>query len=264
VGERRAKTSPVEIMSIGEELLLGRIQDTNSFWLARRIAELGGTVQRITVIGDDQPTIVRALREALGRGAGTIVTTGGLGPTPDDLTVASVAELLGVGVREDEAALADYCHRRETTVEQLSPALRRMATVPEGCEALLNPAGWAPAIRARVQDATIFVLPGPPREVEALFDRYLADYFRDTAECTRARRVYVGMWEAEVSPLLQEVMARVPGVYLKGYVAQGEQRWLPVEVIARGADEASAQRALDDAVELLRDLVRAADRAFQA
>src|SRR5688572_1279833 len=93
---RMSDTSPVEIFSIGTELLIGRIQDTNSYWLSQQVTELGATVGRITIIGDDRATIVGALGEALARGARTIITSGGLGPTPDDLTVGCLAELLGV------------------------------------------------------------------------------------------------------------------------------------------------------------------------
>src|SRR5437868_9698012 len=89
--EPQGETSPVEIFSIGTELLIGRIQDTNSFWLAEQVSELGGTIGRITIVGDHAPTIVEALGDAVRRGAGTIMTTGGLGPTPDDLTVECVA-----------------------------------------------------------------------------------------------------------------------------------------------------------------------------
>ncbi len=85
------QTSPVEIFSIGKELLIGQIQDSNSFWLSQQVTRLGGTMQRITVLDDDQPSIVKALGDAVKRGAKTIITTGGLGPTVDDLTVASVA-----------------------------------------------------------------------------------------------------------------------------------------------------------------------------
>src|SRR3954468_9724976 len=76
-------TSPVEIFSIGKELLIGQIQDSNSFWLSQQITSLGGAMQRITILDDDQPSIVKAFRDAIDRGAKTIVTTGGLGPTID-------------------------------------------------------------------------------------------------------------------------------------------------------------------------------------
>src|SRR5919198_447214 len=177
-----AETSPVEIFSIGTELLIGRIQDTNSYWLAQQVTELGATMGRVTIIGDDRATIVEALGSAVERGARTIMTTGGLGPTPDDLTVECVAELLGVGTTVHRPALEDYMRRREIREEEISPALLRMATVPIGAEIMLNPAGWAPCIRARHGATTFLLLPGPPKEMQAVFDRYLRDDYFGGAE----------------------------------------------------------------------------------
>ena len=262
--EQQHATSPVEIFSIGTELLIGRIQDTNSFWMAQQITDLGGTMQRISVIDDDQPTIVRALRDAIGRGAKTIITSGGLGPTPDDLTVASVAELLGVGTYMDREVVADYLRRRGITEEELTPALKAMATVPEGSTVYPSPAGWAPLTRAELDGCTLFLLPGPPSEVQAIFARYLADYFGgEQGHRSVTHRVYVDMWESEVSPMLQQVMEVVPGTYCKGYIALGNQRFLPIDVVARGDDDAAAHAALDRALDLLQRLVIEGGRDFQ-
>ena len=100
-------TSPVEIFSIGTELLIGRIQDTNSYWLSQQVTELGGIMGRVTIVGDDRATIIEALGAAVRRGARTVITTGGLGPTPDDLTVECIAELLGVGTAIDRPTIED-------------------------------------------------------------------------------------------------------------------------------------------------------------
>lgn len=259
-----ASHSPVEIFSIGTELLLGRIQDTNSFWLAQQIADLGGHVQRITVVGDDQRTIVGALRGAVERGARTVVTTGGLGPTPDDLTVAAVAELMGTGTRLDRPTVEDYLRRRGIREEELTPALRAMGTVPESARAFPSPAGWAPLIRADVDGSALFLMPGPPQEVQAVFARYLADHFGgDQGSRSVVHRVYVDMWESEVAPLLQQVMAAEPGTYCKGYIALGNQRFLPIDVVARGADDGAARASLERALLMLAGLVAEAGRDFQ-
>ncbi len=263
-GSELPSTSPVEIVSIGTELLLGRIQDTNSFWLAQQIADLGGSVARISIVDDDLPTIVGVLRDAVGRGARTIVTTGGLGPTPDDLTVAAVADLLGVGTVVDGPTVQDYLRRRAIREEELTPALRAMATVPAGASIFPSPAGWAPLIRADLDGCAIFLLPGPPQEVQAIFARYMADHFGGAGAGRAAvHRVYVDMWESEVAPLLQQVMDAVPGTYCKGYIALGNQRFLPIDVVARGDDEPGARRALDRALDLLARRVAEAGRDFQ-
>jgi molybdenum cofactor synthesis domain-containing protein len=259
------QTSPVEIFSVGKELLIGQIQDSNSFWLSQQITRLGGTMQRITILDDHQPSIVKALGDAVARGARTILTTGGLGPTVDDLTVASVAELLGVGTHVDDAVVQDHLHRRGIGMEEYTENLKRMATVPDGAQAFPSPAGWAPLMRVEIDGCTLFSMAGPPREMEATFNRYLEEYFSSGEGAHKAvtHRVYVDMWESEVSPFLQQVMAAVPGTYCKGYIALSNQRFLPIDVVTRGTDEADAQANIAKALDMLEELVKTTGRDFQ-
>ncbi len=128
-----------------------------------------------------------------------------------------------------------------------------------------SPAGWAPLVRTIIDGCTLFSMPGPPREMEAVFARFLEDYFSQGEGTHRAltHRVYVDMWESEVAPMLQQVMAAVPGTYCKGYIALGNQRFLPIDVVTRGADEAEAQANLDTALDMLERLVKEAERDFQ-
>jgi nicotinamide-nucleotide amidase len=258
-------TSPVEVFSIGKELLIGQIQDSNSFWLAKSVTSLGATMQRISILDDNQSSLVCAFQDAVARGARTVITTGGLGPTPDDLTVAALAELTGVQTHVDDAVVADHLRRRGITLEEHTDNLKRMATIPDGSTAYPSPAGWAPLIRVDVDGCAIFSMPGPPREMEAVFARYLEEYFSSGAGAHRAvtHRTYVDMYESEVAPLLQQVMTAVPGTYCKGYIALGNQRFLPIDVVTRGEDEATANAALEDALTLLERLIRAVGRDFQ-
>src|ERR1051325_10716778 len=92
-----APTSPVEVFSIGTELLIGRMQDTNSFWLAQQVSELGGTIGRITIMGDHAPALGEALGAGVRRGAATIRPTGAVGPAPRDVAVECATRLVGVG-----------------------------------------------------------------------------------------------------------------------------------------------------------------------
>jgi molybdenum cofactor synthesis domain-containing protein len=259
------QTSPVEIFSIGKELLIGQIQDSNSFWLSQQITRLGGTMQRITVLDDHQPSIVKALGDAVARGARTILTTGGLGPTVDDLTVASIAELLGVGTHVDETVVQDHLRRRGIGMEEYTENLRRMATVPDGAKASPSPAGWAPLVRIEIDGCTLFSMAGPPREMEATFNRYLEEYFSsgEGAHHAVTHRCYVDMWESEVSPFLQQIMEAIPGTYCKGYIALSNQRFLPIDVVTRSETEDGAQANLAQALDMLEALVKTTGRDFQ-
>ncbi len=257
----------IEILAVGTELVLGRIQDTNSFWMAQRIAELGGSLRRVTQLPDDLEEMVAALRESLARGAQVVIVCGGLGPTPDDLTVQAVANALGCGTMVHEPTLDDYVRRRGLKGrDEITPNLVKMATVPEGAEVFANPAGWAPCSLLRAGNATLVILPGPPREMEALFSMYVADFLASTtANKSAALRVTVNMYESEVSPLLQEVMARQPNTYLKAYVAMRDafEQGLPVDVVATASTQEEAHLSLQQAVALFAELVTARGRQIE-
>jgi len=251
----------IELFAIGTELVLGRIQDTNSFWMSQQIAALGGEVRRITLLPDDKPTLVTALRESLARGTDLVIACGGLGPTPDDLTVEAVAEVAGCELVEDEATLLDYVRRRRLSgVEEVSPGLRKMATVPVVARVFQNPAGWAPCLLVPIGEQALVVLPGPPREMEAVFTLHVADMIAArSANKTAALRVRVDMFESECSPVMQEVMSRCPGTYLKAYVAMRTSpgELLPVDIVASGASEEEARRVLREALQLFTELATA-------
>ena len=122
---------PIEIYSIGTELLSGQIQDTNSYWMAQQIAALGGYVRRIAILDDDVDELQSVLADACTRQTRMIITTGGLGPTPDDLTVSVLASILGVDVEVDEELVQHFMKSRDIAKrEDVSEGLLKMATKP--------------------------------------------------------------------------------------------------------------------------------------
>lgn len=168
----------VEIINTGAELLSGRTLNRHQQWLCRRLSDLGHEVIRQVTVADQGPVICDAVRESLSR-ADLVITTGGLGPTSDDLTRENVARLLGRSLREDPAVL----QRIESIFRQRSrpvPARARIqAMVPAGAEVLPNPAGTAPGLaieldpnphRSSRQRSLLILLPGPPRELHPMFD----------------------------------------------------------------------------------------------
>ena len=132
-----------------------------------------------------------------------------------------------------------------------------MATVPEDAEVIQNPAGWAPCIKVVVDGATILSLPGPPKEMMALFSHYVEKTISDSHGTKIASaRFVVNMFESEVSPLLENVMRLLPDTYLKAYVAlRHDTHGMPVDIVARAGDPASAQILLDHAVDVFGRLV---------
>ena len=259
----------IELYSIGTELLMGQIQDTNAFWMAQQIAYAGGYVRRMGVLDDKIEELVEIFQGASKRHTRIIITTGGLGPTPDDLTVDAIAQAKGVEVVEAEELVQHFMHVRSIDQRHsVSPALLRMARLPLGSIWYPNPAGVAPCIKTQMGETTIYSIPGPPREMKALFEQSLGEPISQLYSGTRAMiRVVVNLPESECGPILHKVMATHQDTYLKAFVALSEKtedgQRLPVDVVARGEDAAAAQALLDAALQMFRDLARAKGREVE-
>jgi len=253
------RTPVIELFSIGTELILGQIQDTNAHWIAQQILQLGGQLRRVTMLRDEFDEMFEAIEDSIHRKTDLILTTGGLGPTPDDMTVQIVAKILGVQPVIHEETLTSFMERRElTNRDDVTDAMVNMATVPETAEVFQNPVGWAPCVHVTKDSSSILLMPGPPREMKSIFEAYIAPLIAERYSAKIATlRVYVNMFEAEVSPLLQQVMGTHPDVYVKAYVAlrRDDNQYMPVDLVSTGSDEGNAQSQLQAAAEYLRTLV---------
>ncbi len=163
----------VELISVGTELLMGNIMNTNAAYLAARCADLGGVCFFQTVVGDNPERLKNTLTLALSR-SDVVLMTGGLGPTQDDLTKQTVAELFGRKLYRDEAtcdALKAYFIRRNIACTENN---FRQADIPEGAEILPNHNGTAPGIHIFDECKHVFLMPGPPNEMKPMFEESVA------------------------------------------------------------------------------------------
>lgn len=231
----------VEIIATGDEIMLGRIVDTNSPWMARRLAELGARLMRITCVGDDLEEISWSVREALARGCDLLILMGGLGPTEDDLTVEALGRALGRRVEISLEARAMVKRRCEELGLELTPRRERMARMVEGGRPLPNRVGIAPAIHLEEGAATIIALPGVPEEMRASFEEHITPIiWGKTRRSLVARSVHLRVVWKEFYPLLDLLRARHPEAYFK-----------PAATAPPRADEAGLERdvRMDVAVE---------------
>lgn len=217
----------VEVLNIGTELLLGSVVNTHSGWIAKRIFPLGLRVSRQTTVPDG-PAIRTAVLEACGR-ADILFITGGLGPTTDDITREVVAELLGKKLHADERIRARIEARLAARGYQLVERMLRQTMVPEGATVLDNEHGTAPGLYFPAESQPswssphFFLLPGPPRELQPMFDSQAMPILREIAPGLAAKdcRVYrvVGLGESALEKLIGLELSKNPALEV-GYCAR--------------------------------------------
>jgi len=255
----------VEIISVGNELLIGKIANTNAQWMARRITSLSGNVRRIVDIGDNLQEISTAVRDALAREPTLLLITGGLGPTFDDMTLEGLAQALNVPLKLDpeaEKMVRARYHKYEAETGrkiELTPERLKMATLPGGGHALRNPVGTAPGVILEQGPTTIIVLPGVPKELEAIFEESVEPIVKkDVGDVHFYARSLesTGVIESELAPLIEKTMRENPRVYIKSHPRAPEPRPL-IELHFSTTSESTsiAEEDVDGAVKMLTRLI---------
>jgi nicotinamide-nucleotide amidase len=222
------------ILTIGNELVSGDVPDTNASWLAKRLEALGVRVVLSASVPDELDRIVDVVRRESPR-VDHVIVTGGLGGTPDDITREALAAAFGVPQEMVPELEADLRRRFARNPDYAA----RWAALPAGARPLENPRGGAPGFAI----ANVWVLPGLPAEMEAMFDAY-ADEMRGAGPIGSWRRVLTGHGESEIADLLVEATERWPSVAVGSYPTffpDGPQ----VEVVLKSDDQAALAEAAE-------------------
>jgi nicotinamide-nucleotide amidase len=197
-----------EILSVGTELLMGQVANTDAQYLSRRLSELGATVYRHTVVGDNPARVREALTTALSR-SDLVITTGGLGPTEDDLTKEMVAEHFGLAMRLHQPSMDALTERmRRIHPDRALPENNlKQAYFPEGAIVMPNRRGTAPGCIVEAEGKAVAVLPGPPRELKDMFEQQLAPYLLARQEMNLSSRFFriFGVGESNVETILLDL-----------------------------------------------------------
>ena len=217
----------VEILSVGNELLIGKTLNTNASWMAKRLTALGVNVRRITTVSDNVEEIAAAVNEVLERNSDFLITTGGLGPTFDDKTLEGVARALNVLVDVNEEAFKmvekkykTYAAERGLKKLDLTEARLKMARLPNGAKALPNSVGTAPGVLIKRGKTTIVSLPGVPSEMESIFEISLEPLLKKMigkATFFETSLGVSGVMESDLAPIIDKVMHDNPFVYIKSH-----------------------------------------------
>ena len=209
----------IEIIATGDELIYGRILDTNSNWIAKRVAEMGARLRRVTMIGDEPELIGSTLLNALKRDAHFIVITGGLGPSEDDLTVDSIGMALGreTFIDEEGAAKIEATYRKRGITERSSiDRGRRMARILMDSDPMQNPVGFAVGMKIDIGGKTVCTLPGVPSEMKGMFNAHVAPMIMSQTNTVFVARTFnISMLWKEFFPLYRRMQVDYPDIYIK-------------------------------------------------
>ena len=242
-----------ELIAVGTELLLGSIANTDGQFLSQELSALGIAVYHHTVVGDNPGRLREAVELARSR-ADLIITTGGLGPTCDDLTKTVLAECFGRKLVYNEEAAARMEAYLRRMGRAITPNNYQQAYLPEGCVPFQNDWGTAPGCGFEADGVRVVMLPGPPSECRPMFRERALPYLRDwTDGAIVSRTLHIfGMGESAVEDLLRDRMNAMENPTLAPYAKEGE---VELRLTAKAADGHAAQALIAPAEEELRALL---------
>ena len=257
------KGSPkVEIIATGDELIYGRVLDTNSNWLSNRLAEIGAELRRVTMVGDDYDDIDDVLHGALHRDSEIILFTGGLGPSEDDFTVDAIGRAIGLNVVLDQTTIDKIMgiYTRRGTADTASIARgSRMARVLEGSKPLSNPVGMSVGMMLEHKGKLIFTMPGIPVEVLGIFNEHVAPVIEAKSTQKLVGRTFnVTMAWKDFFSLYRQLQAEFPEIYIKNAATppskededRGMVRTIKVDIVVQDETREKAARKMNEFVEL--------------
>ena len=244
-----------EIVSIGSELLLGQIVDTNAAWMAQRLGNLGVDIYFKTIVGDNPGRMKEVVNQALDR-ADIVITGGGLGPTQDDITREVIAEVTGRKLVLDPDLLDQIERRFRSRGFIMTSNNERQAYIPEGAIPVANPNGTAPSFVVEDARGAVFALPGVPFELKWLFDNEVAPYLRrkfELADIITYRVLKTAdIGESAVDDLIGDLIAHSSNPTV-GVLAHPGQ--VDIRIAAKAADNDAAKKAIAPVEAEVRELL---------
>lgn len=252
----------VEILVIGNEVLIGKTQDTNSNWMAKRITKYGHRLRRITTIGDSLDEISQSIIEILKRNPDIIITSGGMGPTFDDMTL----EGIGIGLKR-KLKLNDHAYnmikksyeqahkQKILKLEGMTKERTKMAYLPEGSNPLPNIRGTAPGVKIVTdQNTTIFILPGVPSEMKAMFSNSIKPILQENRGTFMEKGfIFEGIGESQIAPYVTKVEERYPQLWIKTHPRIGLAFEVELSITAFNVE--NGEKLAEEALEELRKVI---------
>ncbi|WP_422448747.1 competence/damage-inducible protein A [Thermoanaerobacterium sp. DL9XJH110] len=212
-----------ETIAVGSELLLGQIANTNAQIISRALQEIGIDVYFHTCVGDNRDRIIEVFKEALGR-SDVIITTGGLGPTMDDLTKETIASYIGLPLKVDEDSLERIKSFFSARGRHMTENNYKQALIPEGATAILNKKGTAPGVLLNYKGRIIVMLPGPPYEMEPMLRDTVIPYLSKWSSKTIYSRVmkFYGIGESQLEETIKDLLVNQSNPTIAPLAKKGE------------------------------------------
>ncbi|MFA4015171.1 MAG: hypothetical protein RUDDFDWM_000244 [Candidatus Fervidibacterota bacterium] len=230
-----------QIISVGSELVEGKLIDTNSPYIASMLHEIGIDVARITAVGDDIEALSKTLKEAL-ESSDIVILTGGLGPTHDDITREAIAITLGVKLVEHEETKERLLKRVAMSMGHVGMSSLKQALIPENAKPIPNPVGSAPGILVEHMGKLLIAMPGVPAEMKAMFEAYVLKELENrlgekrTVVVSRTLKC-VGVGESALGERISDLLTHLEGVSISSLVTTGEV-WLRITAKAETKEQA--------------------------
>lgn len=236
------KSKSAEILCIGTEILMGDIVNTNAAYIAKELTNLGITMYHQTVVGDNPQRLKDSLALAFSR-SDIVITTGGLGPTYDDLSKETIASYFGRKLQMDEESLQSVIEFHEKLNIPMPENNKKQAMMPEGATIFPNPNGTAPGCAIEQDGKTAIMLPGPPREMAPMFDHYVVPFLlKDSGKVLLSHNLhFYGIGESLLETKLHALMEKSLNPTVAPYAKTGE---VMVRVSAMAKDAAEAEQMM--------------------
>ncbi|NLE24531.1 MAG: competence/damage-inducible protein A [Clostridiaceae bacterium] len=240
-----------EILAVGTELLMGQIVNTNAQYITKRLNDVGVNVYYHSVVGDNPVRLKECLRLALSR-ADVVITTGGLGPTKDDITKEIAAEIVGMKLVRHEETYQNIRCFFERVNRKMMDNNTKQADIPEGCTIIPNNNGTAPGCLIEKEGKTIILFPGPPNEMIPMFEETVFPYFeKKTGQIIGSRMLKVfGLGESEMEMKILDLIEAQSNPTIAPYVNMGE---VVIRVTARSKDKREAMEMIDPVIERIKE-----------
>jgi len=229
----------LELICVGTELLLGNIVNTNAKYLSEKASEFGLNMYYQTVVGDNPERLKNTFLQSFNR-SDCIILTGGLGPTKDDLTKETVSEALGLELEMDEESLTNLKNKMMRFSGRITENNYKQAMIPKGQKALQNSHGTAPGVLIEKDGKAVFIFPGPPKEMQPMFEEFAVPYFRQKTNTVISSIMIkmIGIGESSAAAELDDLIEKYTNPTIAPYAKESQVHF---RVTARAESESACK-----------------------